>query len=422
MDIIILTTYDEGGAGLHSIYQKDMLIKLGYSVQIICVEKTSEDKNTKGLLKKKSWELLKYKLIRKKHRILYGKFSERYAFIHSFMPNQKNILKSKVWPKSCKLIICNFLSGMLTYKTLHKIWLKYKKIPIIFYGVDMELYTGGCHYSRECINYQKLCDECPAMPKSKSKEIRDYFLDKHKYIKMLKNHIVISSSEEMDKQLKKSFLFSTSIIRKILMPVNKNIYGNYDKRKRDFIRKSNGWEDSFVIMIRSSSEERKGCRQFIKALNLLSKKDPAKFSRIQLIVVGDSFLKKKLSGLNLKIFFAGYVGKKSELADLYAAADIFVNPSLADSGPSMLAQATMSGTPSITNNVGLAKDLIYQNGIILSNTKFEQLLKAISKMMDFPKEDLDAMRKIARGKALKLITEEKYIQDTKNLMEEFVKK
>ena len=55
---------------------------------------------------------------------------------------------------------------------------KIQKAPIIFYGVDMELYTGGCHYSRECKKYQKLCDECPALPKSKSKEIKDYFLEK----------------------------------------------------------------------------------------------------------------------------------------------------------------------------------------------------------------------------------------------------
>ena len=62
LDIIMLSTYDTDGAGLSSIYQKDLLIKLGYSVQLICLDKNSDDKNTKPLLKKTSWELFKYKL------------------------------------------------------------------------------------------------------------------------------------------------------------------------------------------------------------------------------------------------------------------------------------------------------------------------------------------------------------------------
>lgn len=206
-DILILTTYDSDGAGLHSIYQKNLLKKLGYSVQIICLEKKSDDINTKGLLKKKGWELFKYKLKRKKHDLLYRKMSERYAFIHSYFPNQKKILRSSVWPSRCKLIICNFLSGMLTFKTLHHIWLKYKKVPIMFYAVDMEPYTGGCHYSRDCKKYQKVCSGCPALPKSKTKQIENYFLEKQKYLKLFKNHVVVASSEKMNNQKKIFFIF-----------------------------------------------------------------------------------------------------------------------------------------------------------------------------------------------------------------------
>ena len=59
VDILIITTSDIDGAGLHSIYQKDLLIKLGYSVQIICLEKQSNDINTEGLFKSRGWELFK---------------------------------------------------------------------------------------------------------------------------------------------------------------------------------------------------------------------------------------------------------------------------------------------------------------------------------------------------------------------------
>ena len=420
VDILIITTSDIDGAGLHSIYQKDLLIKLGYSVQIICLEKQSNDINTEGLFKSRGWELFKWKLKRKKHNFLYRKISERYVFIHSYLPNQKKILRSNIWPGGCKLIICNYLSGMMTFKTLHYIWLKYKKAKIIFCAVDQELVSGGCHYVRECKKYQKVCISCPALPKSKTKQIENYFREKQKYIQFFKNHIVIVCSEADKNLFKKSSLFSKSDIRKILMPIDKNLYGNYDENKRSLLRRTFSWEENFVIMLRSSAELRKGCREFIKALNLLAEKDPIKLSRIQLVLVGDDFVKKELSNLNLKIFSAGYIKQKSKLADLYALADIFVNPSLADSGPSMLAQATMSGTPSITNNVGLASDLISLNGIILKNTKVEELYKAITKMMELSKNDLDKMRTLSRKKGLDLISEEKYLNVTKKLMSELI--
>ena len=173
-------------------------------------------------------------------------------------------------------------------------------------------------------------------------------------------------------------------------------------------------------MIRSSSEERKGCIKFVQSLNLLAKKEPLKFPKIQLFLVGDSFIKEKLTNLKVKILFDGYVKQNTILADLYAAADIFVNSSLADLGPSMLAQAVMSGTPCITNNLGLAKDLVSANGIILKNLSADSLYRSISKMMDLSNDDLNRMRKFSRQKALELINEEKYLAITKNLIKEFV--
>ena len=43
----------------------------------------------------------------------------------------------------------------------------------MFYAVDVEPYTGGCHYARDCKKYQKVCSGCPALPKSKTKQIEN---------------------------------------------------------------------------------------------------------------------------------------------------------------------------------------------------------------------------------------------------------
>ncbi len=420
VDILILSTYDQDGAGLHSIYQKNLLKKLGYKVSIICAEKLSEDEETKGILIKGDWELLKYKIKRRIHRYFLNEKSKRYSFVHSYEINENKVLKSNAWPNSCKLIICNYLSGMFSFKTLYKVWLRYKKIPIIFYGVDMELYTGGCHYSRECLQYKQLCKKCPAFKLSKSKKIENNFLQKHKYLNLFKKHLVVASSEEMKIQLKESYLFSSSDIRKILMPTDSKIFGNSCEHQRIRIRTKNGFEKKFVIMIRSSSEERKGCYNFIKAINYIEKDNPEKYQSIQLIAVGDDFIKSKLSNKNISLFYEGFVKDFSKLADLYVASDVFINTSLADSGPSMLSQAAMTGTSIISTNVGLAHDLISTNGIILKNNGYKELVNAIYKIMKIPKSEQSKNRIKARNSAFSLLNEEKYLNTTKDLMNEFL--
>jgi glycosyltransferase involved in cell wall biosynthesis len=58
----------------------------------------------------------------------------------------------------------------------------------------------------------------------------------------------------------------------------------------------------------------------------------------------------------------------AELPQAYAAADVFACPSVEDSGPMMINEAMMSGTPVVAFRMGVAEDLIEDSagGIIAS--------------------------------------------------------
>ena len=180
------------------------------------------------------------------------------------------------------------------------------------------------------------------------------------------------------------------------------------------------WLKKFVILIRSSTEERKGCHNFIKAINFIENDDPEKYHSIQIIAIGDDYIRSKLSNKKINLFSGGFIKDSSKLAELYVASDVFVNPSLADSGPAMISQAAMSGTSIISTNVGLAKDLVFSNGFILKNNEYKELANSIYKLMDISKDLRVNKRIMARDFALSLINEEEYLNTTKNLLNEFL--
>ena len=124
---------------------------------------------------------------------------------------------------------------------------------------------------------------------------------------------MVACSEEMKIQLKESYLFSSSDIRKILMPVSSQIFGNYTSDQIIKIRDKNGWRKKFVILVRSSSEERKGCHNFIKAINFIENEDPEKYNSIQIIALGDDYIKNKLSNKKISLFSGGFIKDFSKL-------------------------------------------------------------------------------------------------------------
>ena len=64
-----------------------------------------------------------------------------------------------------------------------------------------------------------------------------------------------------------------------------------------------------------------------------------------------------------------------ELAQIYSAADIFVNPTYEDNYPTVNLEAQACGTPVITYDTGGAKETIYtENSKVISVGEYRQVL------------------------------------------------
>lgn len=109
------------------------------------------------------------------------------------------------------------------------------------------------------------------------------------------------------------------------------------------------------ILCVGNVRESKGTGYLLKALPLLRNKG---FDvKVQIVGVIDetycALLLKELNDhdMNVNVFFAGYVNDVEKLKAYYAAADVFVLPTLGEGFPRVLYEAMMSGVPVVASDI-----------------------------------------------------------------------
>ncbi len=151
--------------------------------------------------------------------------------------------------------------------------------------------------------------------------------------------------------------------------------------QRKFWRHKLSVADDEVLLIFVGSEfKRKGLTALINALALL------KSQPVKLVIVGGgdrSAFERQAASLNLtdKLLWAGLV---KNTGDYYAAADIFVLPTLSDAGPMSPIEAMAQGCPAIfsgANYAGMAEMIQDDEAILLKDPKSEVEIAAAIVML-----------------------------------------
>lgn len=128
----------------------------------------------------------------------------------------------------------------------------------------------------------------------------------------------------------------------------------------------------------------KGLENLIDAFNLLIKEYKLDFD--ELFIVGDGPLRnaieKKITNYNIqdKIKLLGHVANGEALNDLYASCDIFINPSLSETGPRVLIEAMSEGCFCISTDVGYASYLLSNDkrcGLVIKPDSVNEIIDSI---------------------------------------------
>lgn len=173
-------------------------------------------------------------------------------------------------------------------------------------------------------------------------------------------------------------------------PDNKRLFGVSVRRQFNLT------EDDFVILFVGSGFRRKGLSYLIKAVALLKEK------RVKLLVVGKDrkgpylHLVKSL-GLDGKVIFTG---SSMETYKFYAAATVFVLPTLYEPFGNVCLEALSSGLPLIISRSSGAAEIITEGeeGFLLNNPKDpEEIARKIK--MTFEGETRERLSRNARNLA-----------------------
>ena len=194
----------------------------------------------------------------------------------------------------------------------------------------------------------------------------------------------------------------------------------FSKHKKTIpIRKKFNINDKFILFV-GRLAEKKGLKYLIIAMQDVSKK----FPDTKLVIIGDGSEKDNITGLisrlgmDNNIILAGKINNR-ELPDYYAAADVFVGPSIVTKKGDteglgiVFLEALTSGTCIIGSNVGGIPDIIKNNetGLLVKEKNPKELAEVIIKVLSNEK----LRQKLARQG-------QKYIKDKfswKNIANEF---
>lgn len=349
--------------------------------------------------KRKTLALInKIKGIEKNEDYYFFTTDERLQFFTS-----SNIIK-RIKFKPDVILIC-FATGLLNSKNIYELNKKLNA-PIFWYLMDMAAFTGGCHYAWNCKGYQKECGYCPGLM---SGTLKDNSFYNHKYkTKYLKKTdiTIVAGSQFQLQQVKKSSIFRGKALSKILLGIDPDIFCPIDKNQARQKLKLPANKKIIFFGAVSISEKRKGGSILLQALHKL--KDLIAGTKIE------NDIHILIAGKNTELFFqnlcfdytyAGFLTSKLDLASAYQSSDVFVSPSIEDSGPMMINQSIMCGTPVIAFDIGVAQDLIMngETGYKVNIADSTELAQKICLLLEKPTKEHAVMIEKCRNIAVEMM-------------------
>ena len=262
----------------------------------------------------------------------------------------------------------NLHSHNINLEILFK-YLKDKKIKIIWTFHDCWAFTGYCpHYSMiGCYEWRKKgCNNCPQLKRYSwffDNSGKNFFAKKE----LMKDAgmMIITPSVWLENQVKQSFL-KQSEIKVINNGIDLSVFQH---RESDFRQKYNLKDEFVVLGVAFDWSKRKGLDVFIN----LSKRLSDKF---QIVLVGtDKHIDKTLPPNIISIH---RTANQRELAEIYSAADLFVNPTREEVFGLVNIEALACGTPVVTFNTGGSPECIDEKtGMVVECDDENALVEAI---------------------------------------------
>ncbi|EDX74541.1 glycosyl transferase, group 1 family protein [Coleofasciculus chthonoplastes PCC 7420] len=350
MQVLHLSTSDiSGGAAIAAYRLHQGLQRLGVPSQMLVDKKSSDDRTVfaQKTNLSKALGILKPTLDRFPLRLYRNCDHTKLSL--EWLPDQVSPKTTKLAPDILNLHwVCG---GFLKIETLAQL-----KQPIVWTLHDMWAFTGGCHYSQDCDRYTNSCGNCPLLQSGQNWDLSRWVWQRKTKAWKNINLTLVTPSTWLAKCVRSSSLFKDRRVEVIANGLDPEQYKPIDKRlARELLKLPQDKQLLLFGAMGSTSDHRKGFHLLQPALQCLSQSENQ--YKTELVVFGSSAPSPQ-PDFGFKAHYLGKLNDDISLALVYAAADVFVAPSVQDNLPNTVMEAIACGTPSIAFNIGGMPDMI----------------------------------------------------------------
>jgi glycosyltransferase involved in cell wall biosynthesis len=418
MNILNLAFTDEQGAGIVTRNTNDGFIKAGHNSVLVVKESELSNDNVIVLSRPPAkyslhWFYLK---IINKVRNIYRRFDpierEVKYYFHNLSEPTVHVNASKILgntPFKPDIICLFWISNFVNSKTINELY-KMTEAKMFWLMTDNAPMTGGCHYPWNCEGFHTDCSDCPALLNPSKKKIAQKNLAfKKRYLPGSLQ--IITSSESDFRRASKASVFKGKTIHKLVAPINEEKFlpGNKQSARSHF--GIGGEKKVFFYGAHDLKDTRKGGQLFLDALAMLSKRyeDETISTDNFLVLAAGGIGPEFFEGIKFPVKTVGYLNEE-DLIRAYQASDFFVCSSVEDSGPLMINQSIMCGTPVVAFSTGAAMDLVIndETGYCARLFDVADLATGIYRMLDSNDVEIARMASNARTLGIKNFSMEVY--------------
>lgn len=272
--------------------------------------------------------------------------------------------------------IHNIHGYFLNYKILFEFLFRYGK-PVIWTVHDCWLYTGHCYYYSYigCNKWQIGCRHCPQKKEFPTSWLidrseRNFSDKKAAFTSLPKERLtIVPVSEWIKGEMEHSFLKGYDM-RVIHNGINLEVFNIYDTEEVKNKYQLGG--KHILLGVASIWSREKGLDDFIELAAMLNEDET-------LVLVGvDAAIQKRLP---YNIIGITRTENIRQLAELYAAADVFVNLTWQDNYPTVNLEAIACGTPVVTYRTGGSIEAVTEHtGFVVEQGDVKGVLEAVRKI------------------------------------------
>jgi glycosyltransferase involved in cell wall biosynthesis len=268
--------------------------------------------------------------------------------------------------------------------------------PLVWTLHDSWAFTGGCHVPYDCTRYRAACGACPALGSARERDLSRAVWERKRRAWSGLPLTLVTPSRWLAGAARASALLGA--VRCEVIPNGLDLE-RFRPMERSAARAQLGLPHGAPLAlfggVASASDPNKGLPLLVEALGRLSASGGA--PGLELVVFGAAPEDlREIPGVRIRAL--GRVADERTLARLYAAADVFVAPSLQENLPNTILEAMACGTPGVAFDAGGTPDLIVhrETGYLARPYEPEDLAEGLAWVLGDPERGLELG---ARGRA-----------------------